>query len=128
MSLPFFTCSEIPDKLREMNFLLSITNVRGGKRKEKVDLISEKEFISRDTDIERASSGTADVAFPFSRGSSQARDQTQVSPLQADSLLAEPQRKPKNTGVRSLSALQQIFPTQESNLGLEGLRKTAVEI
>ena len=36
------------------------------------------------------------VAFPFSRGSSQARDQTQVSPLQADSLLAEPQR---NTGI-----------------------------
>ena len=62
MSLPFFTCSEIPDELREMNFLLSITNVHGGKKKEKVDLISEKEFISRDTDIERASSGTADDA------------------------------------------------------------------
>ena len=60
MSLPFFTCSEIPDKLREMNFLLSITNVHGGKRKEKIDLISEKKFISRDTNIERASSGTAD--------------------------------------------------------------------
>ena len=60
MSLPFFTCSEIPDELREVNFLLSITNVHGGKKKEKVDLISEKEFISRDTDIERASSGAAD--------------------------------------------------------------------
>ena len=60
MSLPFFTCSEIPDELREMNFLLSITNVHGGKKKEKVDLFSEKEFISRDTDIERASSGAAD--------------------------------------------------------------------
>ena len=58
------------------------------------------------------------VAFPFSRGSSQARDQTQVSPLQADSLLAEPQRKPKNTGVGSLPLLQGIFPTQESNCGL----------
>ena len=30
------------------------------------------------------------VAFPFSRGSSQPRDQTQVSTLQADSLPAEP--------------------------------------
>ena len=48
------------------------------------------------------------VAFPFSRGSSQPRDQTQVSALQsalqAGSLPAEPQGKPKNTGVGSLSA------------------------
>ena len=32
-----------------------------------------------------------------------------------DSLPAEPQAKPKNTGVGSLSLLQQIFPTQELN-------------
>ena len=38
--------------------------------------------------------------------------------LQADSLPAEPQGKPQNTGVRSLSLLQGIFPTQESNQGL----------
>ena len=37
--------------------------------------------------------------------------------LQADSLPAEPQWKPPNTGVDSLSLLQQIFPTQESNWG-----------
>ena len=37
--------------------------------------------------------------------------------LQTDSLPAEPQGKPKNTGVGSLSLLQQIFPTQESNQG-----------
>ena len=37
------------------------------------------------------------------------------STLQADSLSAEPQGKPNNTGVGSLSLLQQIFPTQESN-------------
>ena len=54
------------------------------------------------------------VAFPFSRGSSQPRSLT----LQADSLPAEPQGKPKNTGVGSLSPLQWIFPTQESNEGL----------
>ena len=53
------------------------------------------------------------VAFPL--GSSQPRDQTQASRLQVDSLPAEPQRNPKNTGVGSLSLLQQIFPTQESN-------------
>ena len=36
-------------------------------------------------------------------------------PLQADTLSAKPQRKPKNRGVGSLCLLQQIFPTQESN-------------
>ena len=34
---------------------------------------------------------------------------------QVDSLPAEPQGKPKNTGVGSLSLLQQIFLTQETN-------------
>ena len=38
--------------------------------------------------------------------------------LQADSLPAEPPEKPKNTGVGSLSFLQWIFLTQESNQGL----------
>ena len=38
--------------------------------------------------------------------------------LQADSLPAEPPGKPKNTGVSSLSLLQWIFLTQESNWGL----------
>ena len=36
--------------------------------------------------------------------------------LQTDSLPAEPQGKPKNIGVGSLSLLQGIFPTQELNL------------
>ena len=38
--------------------------------------------------------------------------------LQADSLPAEPQGKPNNTEVGSLSLLQWIFPTQELNWGL----------
>ena len=38
--------------------------------------------------------------------------------LQADSLPAEPQGKPKNTGQGSLSLLQEIFLTQELNQGL----------
>ena len=54
------------------------------------------------------------VAFPFSGKSSQPRSPA----LQADSLPAESQGKSKNTGVGSLSLLQQIFPTQESNQGL----------
>ena len=38
--------------------------------------------------------------------------------LWTDSLSAELQGKPKNTGVSSLSLLQHIFPSQESNWGL----------
>ena len=45
------------------------------------------------------------VAYPFSSRSSQPRDLTQVSSLQADSLPAEPPGKPKSTGVGSLSLL-----------------------
>ena len=57
------------------------------------------------------------VAFPFIRGSSQPRDQTQVSCILADSLPAEPQGKPKNTGVGSVSFLQRIFrPRNQSGV------------
>ena len=35
------------------------------------------------------------VAFPFSRGSSQPRDQTQVSRIAGEFFTAEPQGKPK---------------------------------
>ena len=38
--------------------------------------------------------------------------------LQVDSLLADPQGKPRNAGVGSLSLLQRIFPTQILNWGL----------
>ena len=54
------------------------------------------------------------VSFPFSKGSSQPRSPA----LQAESLLAEPPEKSKNTGVGSLSLIQQSFQTQESNRGL----------
>ena len=58
------------------------------------------------------------VAFLFSKGSSQPRFKPRSLTLQVDSLPAEPQGKPKNTGVGSLSLLQQIFLTQELNQGL----------
>ena len=63
------------------------------------------------------------VAIPFSRGSSQPRDWTQVSCIAADSLPSEPPGKHKNTGVDSLSLLQGTFPTQESNQGLQDCRR-----
>ena len=59
------------------------------------------------------------IAFPFSRGSSQP-----MSPgLEVDSLLAEPPRKPKNTGLGNLSLLQGICQTQEPNWGLLHFRQ-----
>ena len=48
--------------------------------------------------------------------------------LQADSLPAEPPGKPKNTGVGSLSLLQRIFSTQESNWGLLHCRQILYQL
>ena len=50
------------------------------------------------------------------------------SELQADSLPAEPQRKPNNTGVGRLSLLQRIFPTQELNWGLLYCRRILYQL
>ena len=48
--------------------------------------------------------------------------------LQADFLPAEAQGKPKNTGVGSLSLLQWIFPTEESNRGLLHCRRILYQL
>ena len=48
--------------------------------------------------------------------------------LQVDSLLPEPPGKPKNTGMGSLSLLQQIFPTQESNQSLLHCRQILYQL
>ena len=56
--------------------------------------------------------------MPYSRGSSNPGIEPRSSALHVDSLVSEPPGKPKNTGVGSLSLLQGIFLTQESNCGL----------
>ena len=48
--------------------------------------------------------------------------------LWEDSLPSEPPGKPKNTGVGSLSLLQEIFPTQESNWGLLHCRQILYQL
>ena len=59
------------------------------------------------------------VAMPSSRESSWPRDQAQVSlALQVNSSPSEPRGKLKNTRMGSLTLLQWIFLTQESNQGL----------
>ena len=55
------------------------------------------------------------VAYPFSRGSSQPRNQTVVSCIAGGFFTIWATGKPKNIGISSLSLLQRIFPTQESN-------------
>ena len=64
------------------------------------------------------------VAIPFSSRSSQARSPA----LHVDSLLSETPGKPKNTGVGSLSLLQGIFPTQESNRGFLHCRQILYQL
>ena len=48
--------------------------------------------------------------------------------LQVDSLPSEPPGKPKNPGVGSLSLLQGIFPTQESNQDLLHCRQIPYQL
>ena len=60
-------------------------------------------------------------AVPFSRGSSHSGIEPRSPTPQVNSLPAEPQGKPKNTGVGSLSLLQRICLSQESNLELANL-------
>ena len=68
------------------------------------------------------------VAYPFFRRSSQPRIEPRPPALQADSLPAEPQGKPKNTGVDSLSLFQGIFPTQVLNPGLPHCRQILYQL
>ena len=73
------------------------------------------------------------VVFPFSRGSSQTRDanlgiERRSPALQVDFLPPELQGKPKYTGLGSLSLLQGIFLTQESNQGLPHCRQILYQL
>ena len=68
------------------------------------------------------------VAFPFSRDLPNPGIKPRSLALQVDSLPAEPPGKPKNTGVGSLSLLQWIFLTQESNWGLLHCRRILYQL
>ena len=66
--------------------------------------------------------------FPSSGDLSNPGIEPRSPALQVDSLPAEPQGKPKNTGVGSLSLLQWIFPTQESNQGFLRCRQILYQL
>ena len=55
------------------------------------------------------------IAFPFSRGSSQPRDQTQVSHIAGRFFTSWATKEAQEYWSGSLSLLQQILPTQESD-------------
>ena len=66
--------------------------------------------------------------IPFPGDLSNPGIQPRSPTLQADSLPAEPQEKPKNTRVGSLSLLQRIFLTQEWNQGFLHCRQTLYQL
>ena len=68
------------------------------------------------------------VSFPFSRDIPNPGIEPRSPTLWVDSLPAEPQGKPKNTGMGSLSLLQWIFLTQELNQGLLHCRQIIYQL
>ena len=68
------------------------------------------------------------VAFPSPGNLPNPEIEPRSPALQMDSLLVKPQRKPKNTGVGSLSLLQRIFPTQELNWDLLHCRQILYQL
>ena len=68
------------------------------------------------------------TTFPFPGGLRNPGIEPRSPVLQADSLSAKPQGKPKNTGVGSLALLQRIFPTKESNQGLLHCRQIPYQL
>ena len=68
------------------------------------------------------------VAMPSSRDLPNRVIKPRSLALQADSLLTKPPGKPKNTGMGSLSLLQGIFPTQESNMILLQCRQILYQL
>ena len=68
------------------------------------------------------------VAFPFSRGSSQHRNQTEVSLIAGGFFNHLGHKKSKNDGVGNLSLLQGIILTQESNWGLLHCRQILYQL
>ena len=68
------------------------------------------------------------VAFPFSGDLPNPGIEPRSPALQADSSPAEPQGKPKNTRVGSLSLLQRIFLTLKSNWGLLHCRRILYQL
>ena len=66
------------------------------------------------------------LLFPSPGGCPDSGIEPRSPALQADSLLSEPQDKPKNTGVGSLPLLQETFPTQGIERGSLALQANSL--
>ena len=83
-------------------------------------LYSPWNSVGQNTGVDSLSPSPGDLPNPGSKHRSPT--------LQDDSLPAEPQGKPKSTGVDSLSHLQRIFPNQDSNQGLRHCRQILYQL
>ena len=72
--------------------------------------------------------GVGSLSFSFPGDLPNPGIQPRSPTLKADSSPAEPQGKPRNTGLGSLSSLQRIFPTQDSNRGLLHCRRILYQL
>ena len=114
-SVPHSHCQAVRFDVGKRNYLLFLLWSESECRSVVSDslgphvLYSPRNFLGQNTGVGSPSS-PGDLPNPGIESRSPA--------LQEDSLPAEPQGKPKNTGVGSLSLLQWIFMTQESNWGL----------
>ena len=72
--------------------------------------------------------GVGSLSFSFPGDLTNPGIQPRSPTLKADSSPAEPQGKPRNTGLGSLSRLQRIFPTQDSNRGLLHCRRILYQL
>ena len=68
------------------------------------------------------------VAIPFSRGSSQPRDRTQISHIAGEFFTSWAIREAQEHRVGILSLFQQIFPTHKSNRGLLHCRQILYQL
>ena len=91
-----------------------------------IDIFSHKILCSNSVTQQWLTKDAADISF--SRDLPNPEIEPRSPALQVDSSPAEPQRKPKNTGVGSLFLLQWVFPTQESNQGLLHCRRILYQL
>ena len=113
-SFYFFNCKHI--KFKITGYTTTELELKYLTPEVKVKVASDKARI-----LER-------VSIPFSRGSSQSRDQTQVSHIAGGFFTSWARRNPKNTWEGSVSLLQWIFPTHESNPGLLHCRQILYQL
>ena len=110
------------------SFILLLYSITCLESQVKMKVSQSCPTLCNSMDSPRNSSGQNTGVGTFSMGSSHPGIEPRWPTLQADSLPAEPQGKPKNTGVGSPSLFQQIFLTQEQSWGLQHCRQILYQL